>query len=226
MHHIFVDESGELGQNVRSSSHFLITVLCTENLKALEKRLRKEKAILYNAGWPRNLEIKGHTLWSSPYKGTIPKSISDRRDETIKRILASICDGPNRVHYSIVKKEKLDPHLMAAPYGVAYNYLCGNLICNAYNNNNFRGDLEIVVDQRSKETHSKMKFDGYLQTKLVCDCIHKQYLNITHSESAEVIGLQAVDFLSWALFRSFERKDHSFRPLVDKIVGFKEEKHL
>ncbi|UFW73041.1 DUF3800 domain-containing protein [Bradyrhizobium sp. WU425] len=48
MHYLFIDESGELGLHERSSEFFLIAALCTENLKALEKRVWKEKAKLIN----------------------------------------------------------------------------------------------------------------------------------------------------------------------------------
>ena len=58
MHYLFIDESGELGTKEKSSSFFLIAALCTPNLKAIEKRLWKEKAKLYNSGWPKNIEIK------------------------------------------------------------------------------------------------------------------------------------------------------------------------
>ena len=50
--HLFIDESGELGQHLASSQFFLITALCTDSLKGLEKRIWKEQAKLINAGWP------------------------------------------------------------------------------------------------------------------------------------------------------------------------------
>jgi hypothetical protein len=219
MHYLFIDESGELGLNPGSSEFFLITALCTENRKALEKRVWKEKAKLINAGWPKDVEIKGTSLWSSPYTPRIPKSISDRRETIMSEILQSICAGPNRVHYSIAKKKYLSNHIMRAEYGIAYNFLCGSLLCRAYYKH-FNADLEIVVDQRSKETHSKMKFDGYVETRLVGDCQHEKHLSIAHSESHDVPGLQAVDFLSWALFRKYEKKQSKFADIIGKNIGY------
>lgn len=218
MHHLFIDESGELGQKQESSEFFLITALWTENRKALEKRVKKEFAKLINAGWPKRMEIKGTSIWASPHLPGIPKAISDRRDQILKEIIAAICSGPNKVHYSIAKKKHLPPFLSKAHYGISYNYLCGSLVCRAYPNH-FAGDLEIVIDARTKELQTKNKFDGYLETRLVGHCAHEHSLSITHGESHLYPGLQAVDFLSWSLFRKYEHGDSQFADLMTKNLA-------
>ncbi|WP_433994746.1 DUF3800 domain-containing protein [Bradyrhizobium japonicum] len=68
--------------------------------------------------------------------------------------------------------------------------------------NHFVGDLEIVIDARTKELQTKNKFDGYLETRLVGHCAHEHSLSITHGESHLYPGLQAVDFLSWTKVRA------------------------
>jgi Protein of unknown function (DUF3800) len=222
MHYLFVDESGELGQAAGSSLHFLIAALCTENLKGLKNRLKKEKAKLYKDGWPRSIEIKGTNIWRSRLIPSVPKSITNRRTEILKEIISSICASKCMLHYSIAKKANLPQHILNAEYGIAYNFLCGALLCRAYPKY-FCGPLHIFVDQRHKEIHSKLKFDGYLETKLVCECSHSMELQMQHRESRDIPGLQAVDFLSWGLFRSYEREDHTFKPLITPIVGHRED---
>lgn len=224
MHHIFIDESGELGQKQESSEFFLITALCTESLKALEKRLWREQAKLINAGWPKSVEIKGTTVWGSPHIPGIPKAISDKRETIMKEIVGAICAGPNKIHYSIAKKKHLVSHISNAHYGIAYNYLCGTLVCRAYANH-FAGPLEIVIDQRSKEPQTKNKFDGYLETRLVGHCAHETDLSIDHAESHDVLGLQAVDFLSWSIFRKYEHKDSRFADLLSANIGHCDDWH-
>jgi hypothetical protein len=221
MHYIFIDESGEMGKAAGSSAFFLITALCTPDLKALEKRIWKEKAKLYNAGWPKNIEIKGTTLWGADHNPRIPKAIADRRLVIIDEIINSICASTCKIHYSIAHKKHLSSSIMNAEYGVAYNYLCGTLLCRSYKH--FAGPLTVVVDQRSKETHSKLKFDGYVETRLVGDCGHSDELNISHEESHDVLGLQAVDFISWALFRKYERKDDKYQKMIAPIVGYRDD---
>jgi hypothetical protein len=220
-HHIFVDESGELGRAAGSSAFFLIAALCTPNLKALEKRIWKEKAKLYNDGWPNSVEIKGTTIWGADHIPGIPKKIYDRRLQILEDIIKSICASTCKIHYSIAQKKYLSDSIMNAEYGIAYNFLCGTLLCRAYKH--FAGHLKITVDQRSKETHSKMKFDGYLETRLVSDCNHGHDLEIEHAESHDVLGLQAVDFISWGLFRKYQRKDDTYQKMIAPIVGYRDD---
>ena len=222
MFHLFIDESGELGSKERSSDFFVITALCTQNPKALEKRLKREKAKLYSAGWPKHIEIKGTTVWGSPHNLAIPRQISDQRVDILNKIISSLVASPISVHYSVARKKHLTANLMRAEYGIAYNYLCGNLLCRAYKDH-FRGPLDIIVDQRSKETHSKMKFDGYIETRLVSDCDHVENLSIQHLESDKTLGLQAVDFLSWAIFRKYEHRDPQFREIVLPRIGYRDD---
>lgn len=222
MRFIFIDESGELGRKKGSSSYFLIAALCTDNIKALEKRLKKEKAKLYNAGWPRDLEIKGTALWGSHHNPRIPADISSRRVQILSEIITAICSPTIKLHYSIAKKSHLKSNIMDAEYGIAYNFLCGTLICRAYKHF-LAGHLEIVVDQRNKETHSKLKFDGYLETRLVGDCLHCDGVTISHEESTNIMGLQAVDFLSWGLFRHYEHRDSQFKELIAPSVGYRDD---
>jgi len=222
MFYLFLDESGELGKNKGSSDHFIIATLCTENLKALEKRIKKENAKLINAGWPKNIEIKGTTVWGSPHNPKIPASISDRRIEIITTYLETISSGPVSIHYSVAKKAHLKPHILNAEYGIAYNFLCGTLLCRAYKDH-YAGPITLVVDQRNKETHTKMKFDGYLETRLIGDCEHADTLSIDHRESHADLGLQAVDFLSWSLFRHYEHKDPTFRKVFADNIGYRDD---
>lgn len=217
--YLYLDESGEFGQKGGSSNYFLVTVLSTQYPKALKKRLWKEKAKLYALGWPKHLEIKGTNLWGSPHKPNVPKKISDNRVEHLNQILAAVLRGPVDVHYAIVRKSRIRPRLFQAEDGILFNWISGNLIARAYPQY-YAGPINLMVDQRSKETHHKMKFDGYVETKLVAEADHDESLVISHRESHEEFGLQAVDFLSWALFRYFEHGDEQFTPAIKPSVGY------
>ena len=81
----------------------------------------------------------------------------------------------------------------------------------------------ITVDQRNKETHTKLKFDGYLETRLIIDCDHRQALTIRHEESQKVRALQAADLVSWAIFRNHEHADDRFLNLLRPRLGFRDD---
>ena len=104
---------------------------------------------------------------------------------------------------------------------LTYNFFAGTLICRGYHDH-FPGPLTMVVDQRSKETHDKLKFDSYLHTRLVGDCEYAGQLAIQHMESHDVLGLQAVDMISWGLFRYYEHDDQRFIKIIAPHVGQKE----
>lgn len=213
LHSLFMDESGELGTHASSSRHFLICVLKADSEKALRKRLKKQKALLINAGWPKDIEIKGNSIWSAPHDPRIPAEIGKRREEILERIIGSIVAGPIDVFYSIVNKSRIARRLLDADYGIAFNWFSGQLLCKSHKHFG-DSDVRLVVDQRNKETHHKLKFDGYVETRLLTDCGHQHGLTIEHRESHDVSGLQAVDFLSWGLFRGYERGDQQFRKII------------
>lgn len=216
---LFLDESGELGFSEGSSKFFLITVLNTDEPKKMKNRLRKQKTKLHDAGWPVDLEIKGTTLFSSPGNPRVPRSISDRKDEWLDQIIERVLDGAVSVHYSIVNKSRMSEHLRRAPYGIAYNYFAGKLLTRAYAEH-FAGPLVLIADQRSKEQHDKMTFGMYVRTQLIAECEHIGMFEVRHEESHDILGLQAVDIISWGLFRYFEHNDRRYKTIIDPSVGY------
>ncbi len=222
MYHLFIDESGELGFHPGSSRYFVITAISTASVKALNKCMKKQTAKLIKGGWPQDFEIKGASLWRCNIGGKVPVEIADNRITILNNLLAAICGCNIRIHYAIVNKAKLSENLRKTPYGIAYNYFATQLLCKAYKEH-YPGPLTITVDQRSKETHNKMKFDGYLETRLFIDCDHSHPLSIIHAESHAVRGLQAADLVSWAIFRKYEHGDARFRNLLQARLGYRDD---
>lgn len=222
MYYLFMDESGELGYQAGSSRHFVIAVISTADSSRLTRCIKKQTAKLIRAGWPKHVEIKATTLWRSNVVEGVPGTISKDRVPALTRMLQAICSCDLRIHYAVVNKAKLSDKLKDAPYGITYNYFAGQLLCRAYKEH-FAGPLMITVDQRNKETHTKLKFDGYLETRLVIDCDHRQALTIRHEESQKVRALQAADLVSWAIFRNYEHADDRFLNLLRPRLGFRDD---
>lgn len=168
------------------------------------------------------MEIKGTSLWGSDHNKNIPINISERRAGILNEIIRTICSSDVKILYSVAQKGFLTPRLLEAEYGIVYNFLTGSLIAKSYSEH-FDGPLDIIVNQRSKETHFKLKFDGYIETKLVAECGHPHSLSIQHAESHDVPGLQAVDFISWGLFRHYEHGDSQFKTIIDQKVAFRDD---
>ncbi len=122
-------------------------------------------------------------------------------------------------HYFVVKKDRLRDNLRKAKYGIAYNYFAGLILCDIHDACDKDLPISLIVDRRNKETHGHMNFDGYIETKIMADCEHNADFTISHDDSNDKLGLQAVDFIAWALFRHYEHSDPQFFNLFNKNVG-------
>lgn len=213
MHMVYLDESGELGFSSGSSNFFIITMVTTPEAKKLKNVMRKEKKKLHDLGWPKEIEIKGTSLFRSHLKEKIPGCISDNRVQHIQKIIGRIKGCGTKFHYCCVDKNKLTDAMKSAPYGVLYNIFSARLLGEIYRSHT-KCEMAMIVDQRSKETHDWAKFDGYVTTTMFADFAYDGELTITHAESDKIIGLQAVDFISWGLFRFYEHKDETFADLI------------
>lgn len=217
MHLIFLDESGEFGFEPGSSNHLLIALLDTDNPKRLKNAMRREKKRLHDLGWPRDIEIKGTSLFGCHHNARIPNLIANNRILHLTRIVKKILGAGVTPHYAIVRKDSLTQNLQNAPYGIAYNYFAGNLLCKVHNGV-LNCPVTLVVDRRNKETHAHMPFDGYVATRIITDCNHEHTFDIRHEDSRDWLGLQAVDFISWGLFRAYEHQDRQFYDLIHPQV--------
>jgi hypothetical protein len=108
-------------------------MLCPDDHKKLKNAVKREKKRLYDLGWPTDLEIKGSALFGCHHEKRVPRIIADARRDHLKRFITKILKAGASLHYSTVRKAGLLPHLRNAPYGIAYNYFTGNLLCKMYN---------------------------------------------------------------------------------------------
>lgn len=219
-YHIFIDESGCLGFNEGSSDYFVITAVCTKTPNALKKRIKKQKAILINKGWPKDKEIKGNGLWNAWRKSYAPDCIKNNKEEVINNLLDGIIFSPQKIFYAVIKKSYVSQYLKDQPYGILYNYYTGKLLERACCH--FPGMTRFVIDQRSKEAHLKTKFDGYIETHLAIESNFPHHIEIIHSDSEAVPGLQVVDFYSWSIFRHYEHNDSQFFNKIRPKIEFED----
>lgn len=221
MQYLFLDESGELGFSQNSSSHFLLTMLQTDAPKQLKNAVRRQKKALHDAGWPRELEIKGTSLNGCHRINGIPHQIGEKRRDYISGFIRAIVRANVTIHYAIVNKSRITENLRQAPYGIAYNYYSGNLLCKIHNKS-IHEPIKFIVDKRNKETHNNMPFTGYIQTKIISECNHTHGFDIKHEDSRDWLGLQAVDLICWSIFRHYEHKDSEFLNLIAPHIGVRD----
>lgn len=204
MKYIFLDESGELGFKESSSRYFIITLLsCDEgeipNIRRIIKRVREK---IIKKKLKRYPEIKGN---NSP--DNIRFEILQRFMKTHSEIFVIVLDKSKVYEYLKDKKSKL------------YNYI-SNLIINECSFDTH--SVCLIVDKSKPNRSLREDFNRYIKNEIrknnsSCN------INIQHENSQKEQCLQVLDFVSWAIFRSYEHNDSRFIDIIkDKIVIKKE----
>jgi hypothetical protein len=214
---LFVDESGDISFSSDSiSKYFLIAAIVLDNSLCgpMKNVIKRKYAELYRAGWPREIEIKAATLHNLSHDKKISSQLTTpiNGDSVISKLLINMTQVCSPEVYCIaVNKQKItNRSLRCAEYGIAYNYFSKELLLPLILH---LGNCELIIDQRSKETHFRKRYDEYLKSTIVGEAFDKGIevsFSIAHSDSRSVYGLQAIDYYCWALNRYIAHNDRRF----------------
>lgn len=202
---IYMDESGDLGFDFtkkNTSKFFLITFLFSEDKKSLEKLVKKAHATL-----KKKHKQRGGVLHAYRETRITKERLLNKLNEKDVKILI-ICLNKAKV-YTRLKDEK----------DVLYNYVTNILLDRIFSKKLISNLNKISLIASRKETNKfiNLNFKNYLTTQAKIN--HKLDLNVEIRTPHEVKALQAVDFVSWAIFRKYEFGDKGFYNLFKtKIV--------
>lgn len=203
MFYIFLDESGDLGFSERSSRWFILTIVLTHNHRKVEKCVKKVHAGLKKK-FKRVKELHAYRADSI----------------TKKRILKQLSEVDDiEIHCVILNKKKVYIDLRNQK-NYLYNYTANILLDRLYNKKNFKNDDQVLIciDQRETNKFLKKNFESYLTNSLAKrgDSKFKIKIKPSHTEKC----LQAVDFISWAIFKKYEKNDYEYYEMIkSKIIG-------
>jgi len=241
MRHIFLDESGDLGFGT-GSSYFVVAFISPESGKALNKLVKNFNAHLITNGWNNNVEIKASNIWHCPSNSKIPAAFKYKNDPAIplEFLYKAIAGIDCYIEYVVVKLDTVSDKLQTAPTAILYNYFALQLL---------KGPLcyfpaiELFVDRRNREYHNLLKFDGYIEGKIGIERAekglsplnlkihhyHENSSNECRSEERPLVefgmrGIEAADFVCWAIKSRFERGQDKWYRLIEKRVRWK--RHL
>ncbi len=204
MQYIFLDESGDLGFNPKkkNSKFFVITILFTQNKKPSEKIVKKIHKTLRK----RVKKLSGGILHS--YK---------EKPITRKRLLKSIVETECSIMTIFLNKSKVYTYLKDEKH-VLYNYVVNILLDRIMTNNLLNKRMPIILVAAKRETNKflNINFSNYLKNKMKSN--HKLKIEISITTPSKEKVLQAVDFISWAIFRKYEFKDPSYYILIKTII--------
>ena len=204
MSYIFMDESGDLGFNFDkrgTTSYFLITFLFSRSKRPIEKCVKKV-----------------HLGLRKKYKkiGVLHAYIEE--PVTKRRLLSLLAEKDCKIMTILLNKKKVYTKLQDEK-PVLYNYVTNILLDRIFTKKLIQSDDSIKIIASRKETNKFLNenFKSYLHSQLAAN--YKVKVSISVKTPAEQKALQAVDFVSWAIFRKYEYKDDTYYNLIrGKIV--------
>lgn len=203
--YIFLDESGDLGFGKRSSKWFLFTLAIVDDERSLERVVKKV--------W-RTIHKK--------HKHVGELHASHEKDVTRTRMLQMLAEIESlKIITIILNKEKVHLDLQNQK-NYLYNYTANIVLDRLINTNHFDRDhnISLVVDRKDTKKSLRENFISYI-TNAMHKRDHKKF-EMSLVASHEDKNLQAVDFISWAIFRKYEKGDYEFYEIIkSKIIDEK-----
>ena len=204
MSYIFLDESGDLGFDFskhKTSKVFVVTCLLTVDKRPIEKIVKKIHSEL------QKKYKKRFGLLHAVKEKAITRQRLLRRLKEEEISIMTIYLNKKKV-YTKLRDEKQ----------VLYNYVTNILLDRIYTRKliPLAGTIELVASKRETNKFLNENFKNYLNTQIKNR--HKVDIKITIKTPFEEKTLQAVDFVSWAIFRKYEYEDESYYNLIRSKV--------
>lgn len=202
MAYIFLDESGDLGFHKRSSKWFIFTIVLTNNHRKIEKIVKKVRQ-----GLKKKYKKVGelHAYHSLPaVKVKMLKLLSELKDLKILCIILN----KNKVYVDLRNQKNY-----------LYNYTANILLDRLHNKKLINIDeiIELYIDQKDTNKFIRENFERYLKNNFAKRGNGKVRIKIKPSHTEKC--LQAVDFISWAIFRKYETGDREYYKIIkNKII--------
>ena len=205
MAYIFLDESGDLGFNFKkkgTSSIFVVTFLFIDDSKRpIEKLVSRTHSEL-----SKSIKRKVGVLHA-----TNEKPITKQR--LLKRLAEKDCS----IMTIYLNKKKVYTKLQDEKQ-VLYNYVTNILLDRIYTKRVITCDKEIELIASRRETNKFLNdnFKEYLSYKVKNS--HDGKIKVSIKTPHEEKCLQAVDFVSWSIFKKYEKGDDSYYNIIKKKI--------
>ena len=203
--HVYLDESGDLGFDFKkrgTSKYFSITIFLTKKPKRVINCIRHLKRNALQKKYKKIPEIKFNNSPLSFKKGVL-KKLSQQNIF----ILVFVLNKPKVFAKLHDKKDKV------------YNYVTGLLFDKILPLTKPGEDLTMTVDKVKTGKIQIEDFNFYMGLRMFLAGQSQCRLKILHEDSRKSNCLQAVDFISGAIFKKYElRKPELYDLIKDKII--------
>ncbi|MFO7773357.1 MAG: DUF3800 domain-containing protein [Dehalococcoidia bacterium] len=211
---ICLDESGDLGFDYskrKTTNKFVVTLLVCNSAqarKALEKATRRTLKNKLNVGKKKSRIV-------TELKGT-------RTTLKVKEYFFRHIDSDDWGIYTLVlNKRRVNANLRTrAGRQKLYNFLSRFLI-ERLPLRTVTQNVELIVDS-CKNRAERSDFNQYLCNQLQAMLPLNTAFHITHQQSTEAAGLQAVDLFCWGMFRKHELGDTAWYDVFSSKVKYED----
>lgn len=182
---IYIDESGNLGEQGRFFAIAAVVVTKGKRIKNIIKRFCAEKKLD---------EIKNRSL-----------SFSDRQD-----LVNSLRKGDDHyVSYICLDKSKIREKRLFKDKNVLFNYLLSHLL-KPIVKRNLNTDVHVCIDNRSLKVTSTHSLADYIRTKAYTEWGYEKEIFVSYVDSKEVKLIQAADIAAGIVLERYKLNTSHF----------------
>jgi undecaprenyl pyrophosphate synthase len=201
-----MDESGDLGFDFakeKTPRNFVIVFLMVKNDNAINKAVAK---VYKSIPQKYRKHIKGGALHCAKESAKVRIKMLSLLKDIDASVMAIILNKKNV--FTKMKDEK----------PIFYNYIVNILLDRIANKNvlSKNDKINFIASQRETNKFLNENFKNYIETQTYDK--HKVNINVNVQPFYNVKGLQAVDFISWAIFKKYENSERYFYNIIKKLI--------
>jgi len=203
--YVYLDEAGQPRPTEKTPEDvFLVTALRVDDPYPLRKLFRRT----WQHTLPKRLchlnEVKA-------------SAAPDHFRERLYRGLADL--GENLMIHSAILHTSDLPYPLRKYEGILYAHVVTSVVgqCMAGKGDHF---VQLSLDRRNTPGLTVAEFNAHLQAGLGFYLPAGAYLKIKHRDSTTDVGIQAADFICWALYQKYQREDiHWYEIIASQIAS-------
>lgn len=191
MKYIYIDESGDLGDNYQSSKYFIVGAIMVDNPKNLSTIIKKAR---------------------KKYRNFLHKSPEIKGNKTDKYVIKKILGKLNNIDYEVYAIFLDKENLHKIPNFYNHHKLYDDLASKLAERIKITSPTCIIVDKSKFKQEDINNFNNVFSSRLV-NC-NNHPISIIHGDSVNYKGLQIADLISWSIFQSLEHNNGEYINII------------
>ena len=197
--YLYLDESGNLKLAKGPANYFVIAVLGIAEPAPLRQAIERARRHALPPRLRRLPEIKA-SLASDQFRGLVYRGLA--------RL-------PLEIHTLAFNTANV-PYYLRGKQGVLYCHLTGEVVSHALDPEDLL--IYLSLDRRHLQGIARPNFDEHLRARLALGLPGNAHLEVYHRDSATDWGVQAVDFICWALYQKYQYGNTGWYEMIEAQI--------